>query len=195
MSKKIVFATHNEHKLKEVAALLSPTFEVLGLNDIGCTEEIEETESTLEGNAFLKANYVFDKYGHNCFSDDTGLEVSALGGAPGVYSARYAGKGRDSNDNMDKLLANLEDKADRSAQFRTVFTVIIGGEKHQFDGIVKGHIAKEKRGSAGFGYDPIFVPEGYDKAFAELGDDVKNQISHRARATRKLIEFLKSHEV
>lgn len=195
MSKKIVFATHNEHKLKEVAALLSPAFEVLGLNDIGCTEEIEETENTLEGNAFLKANYVFDKYGHNCFSDDTGLEVTALDGAPGVYSARYAGEGRDSNDNMDKLLADLQDKTDRSAQFRTVFTVIIGGERHQFDGIVKGHIAKEKRGSAGFGYDPIFVPEGYNKAFAELGDDVKNQISHRARATRKLIEFLKNHEV
>lgn len=195
MSKKIVFATHNEHKLEEVAAMLSPTFEVLGLNDIGCTEDIEETEDTLEGNAFLKAAYVFEKYSLNCFSDDTGLEVAALNGAPGVYSARYAGQGRDSNDNMDKLLTNLEDKSDRSAQFRTVIALIINGERYQFDGIVKGHIAKEKRGTNGFGYDPIFVPEGYDKAFAELGNEVKNQISHRARATQKLIDFLSTHEI
>ena len=195
MSKKIVFATHNEHKLEEVAALLSPTFQVVGLNDIGCTEEIDETEETLEGNAFLKASYVFKKYGMNCFSDDTGLEVTALDGAPGVYSARYAGEGRDSNDNMDKLLASLENKSDRTAQFRTVIALIINGERYQFDGVVKGHIAKVKRGTNGFGYDPIFVPEGYDKAFAELGNEVKNQISHRARAIQKLIEFLSSHEI
>lgn len=195
MSKKIVFATHNEHKLKEVAEMLSPAFDVLGLNDIGCTEDIEETEDTLEGNAFLKAAYVFEKYNLNCFSDDTGLEVTALDGAPGVYSARYAGQGRDSIDNMDKLLANLKVKSDRSAQFRTVIALIINGERYQFDGIVKGHIAKDKRGTNGFGYDPIFVPEGYDKAFAELGNEVKNQISHRARATQKLIDFLSTHEI
>ncbi len=195
MSKKIVFATHNEHKLKEVAEMLSPAFDVLGLNDIGCTEDIEETEDTLEGNAFLKAAYVFEKYNLNCFSDDTGLEVTALDGAPGVYSARYAGQGRDSNDNMDKLLANLKVKSDRSAQFRTVIALIINGERYQFDGIVKGHIAKDKRGTNGFGYDPIFVPEGNDKAFAELGNEVKNQISHRARATQKLIDFLSTHEI
>lgn len=195
MSKKIVFATHNEHKLKEVAEMLSPAFDVLGLNDIGCTEDIEETEDTLEGNAFLKAAYVFEKYNLNCFSDDTGLEVTALDGAPGVYSARYAGQGRDSNDNMDKLLANLKVKSDRSAQFRTVIALIINGERYQFDGIVKGHVAKDKRGTNGFGYDPIFVPEGYDKAFAELGNEVKNQISHRARATQKLIDFLSTHEI
>lgn len=195
MSKKIVFATHNEHKLKEVAEMLSPAFDVLGLNDIGCTEDIEETEDTLEGNAFLKAAYVFEKYNLNCFSDDTGLEVTALDGAPGVYSARYAGQGRDSIDNMDKLLANLKVKSDRSAQFRTVIALIINGERYQFDGIVKGHVAKDKRGTNGFGYDPIFVPEGYDKAFAELGNEVKNQISHRARATQKLIDFLSTHEI
>lgn len=195
MSKKIVFATHNEYKLKEVAEMLSPAFDVLGLNDIGCTEDIEETEDTLEGNAFLKAAYVFEKYNLNCFSDDTGLEVTALDGAPGVYSARYAGQGRDSIDNMDKLLANLKVKSDRSAQFRTVIALIINGERYQFDGIVKGHIAKDKRGTNGFGYDPIFVPEGNDKAFAELGNEVKNQISHRARATQKLIDFLSTHEI
>lgn len=195
MSKKIVFATHNEHKLKEVAEMLSPAFDVLGLNDIGCTEDIEETEDTLEGNAFLKAAYVFEKYNLNCFSDDTGLEVTALDGAPGVYSARYAGQGRDSIDNMDKLLANLKVKSDRSAQFRTVIALIINGERYQFDGIVKGHVAKDKRGTNGFGYDPIFVPEGNDKAFAELGNEVKNQISHRARATQKLIDFLSTHEI
>ncbi len=138
---------------------------------------------------------MFEKYNLNCFSDDTGLEVTALDGAPGVYSARYAGQGRDSNDNMDKLLANLKVKSDRSAQFRTVIALIINGERYQFDGIVKGHVAKDKRGTNGFGYDPIFVPEGNDKAFAELGNEVKNQISHRARATQKLIDFLSTHEI
>lgn len=195
MDKKIVFATHNKHKLEEVAALLSPTFQVVGLTDIGCNEDIAETESTLEGNAFLKANYVFENYKLNCFSDDTGLEVKALNGDPGVYSARYAGEGRDSNDNMDKLLSNLADKNDRSAQFRTVFVLLINGEKYQFDGIVEGSIGYEKHGSMGFGYDPIFIPKGYDKSFAELGIDVKNKISHRAIATQKLINFLNTHDV
>ena len=194
MSRKIVFATHNKHKLEEVAEMLSPAFQVVGLTDIGCDEEIAETEETLEGNAFLKADYVYQKYGLNCFSDDTGLEVTALNGEPGVYSARYAGEGRDSNDNMDKLLLNLSDKEDRSAQFRTVFVLLINGEEYQFDGTVIGRIGKEKRGTMGFGYDPIFIPEGHNQTFAELGNDVKNKISHRARATQKLIDFLNNHE-
>lgn len=195
MSKKIVFATHNKHKLEEVAEMLSPAFQVVGLTDIGCDEDIAETEETLEGNAFLKANYVYQNYGLNCFSDDTGLEVLALNGEPGVYSARYAGEGRDSNDNMDKLLSNLKSEDDRSAQFRTVFVLLINGEKYQFDGIVEGCIGHEKRGSKGFGYDPVFIPEGYNQTFAELGNDVKNKISHRARATQKLIDFLNNHDI
>lgn len=194
MKRKIVFATHNKNKLREVAALLSPVYDVVGLNDIGCTEDIPETAKTLEGNALLKSQYVFEHYGLDCFSDDTGLEVNALNGAPGVYSARYAGEGRNSEDNMTKLLAQLEDKEDRTAQFRTVVSLIVGGKEHHFDGIVKGCIVKERKGSKGFGYDPVFKPTGYDKTFGELGDEVKNKISHRAIAIRKLIHFLHAYE-
>ena len=194
MEHKIVFATHNENKLKEVAALLSPLYHVVGLNDIGCHEDIPETENTLEGNAYLKSKYVYDHYGLDCFSDDTGLEVTALHGEPGVFSARYAGEGRNSDDNMAKLLRELHDKTDRSAQFRTVISLILKGEEHHVEGSVRGNLIEEKRGRAGFGYDPIFQPIGYAETFAELGSDVKNEISHRAIAVKKLIRFLHDHK-
>lgn len=190
---KIVFATNNAHKLKEIREILGSTFQVVSLTDIGCHEDIAETGKTLEENSRIKAGYVANNYHCNCFADDTGLEVEALDGAPGVYSARYAGgEGHDSEANMQKLLANLEGKENRNARFRTVITLILNGEEHQFEGIVKGRIAQEKSGVGGFGYDPVFVPEGYDRSFAELGEEVKNQISHRARAVQKLADFLKA---
>ena len=188
---KIVVATNNAHKLKEIAAILGQEIELLSLKDIQCFADIPETADTLEGNARQKAMYIYENYGMDCFADDTGLEVEALGGAPGVYSARYAGDGHDSEANMQKLLKELAGKENRKAQFRTVICLIRNGKEHLFEGIVKGEIIQEKRGGAGFGYDPIFVPEGYDLTFAELGDDVKNTISHRARAVEKLCQFLK----
>ena len=187
---KIVFATNNQHKLSEVRQILGDRVEVLSLSDIGCHEDIPETGQTLEENALIKAQYVYDHYHEDCFADDTGLEVDALGGAPGVYSARYAGEGHDSEANMTKLLHELRDNDQRNARFRTVIALIQQGIIHEFEGIVKGKIIRERRGGEGFGYDPIFQPEGYDQTFAEMGNEEKNQISHRARATAKLCEYL-----
>ncbi len=194
---KIVFATNNTHKLSEIKDILGEGFEVLSLSDIGCHDDIPETADTLEGNALLKAQYIHDHYHINCFADDTGLEVEALNGAPGVFSARYAGgEGHDSEANMSKLLSELKEKSNRKARFRTVIALIEceeGTTKPKttcFEGIVEGHITKERHGSEGFGYDPIFMPDGYDKTFAELGMEIKNHISHRARAVEKLAQFL-----
>ena len=202
--KRIVFATNNQHKLDEIRAILGSGFEIVSLADIGCHEDIPETGQTLEENALMKAQYVYDHYHVSCFADDTGLEVEALGGEPGVYSARYAGgEGHDSEANMQKLLLKLGNNNNRKARFRTVIALIEKRdvcpcgctsikEIHRFEGIVNGEIIREKRGGEGFGYDPVFQPEGYDQTFAELGTDVKNQISHRARATRQLAAYLKS---
>lgn len=188
---KLVFATNNAHKLGEIRAILGNKIEILSLNDIDCHDEIPETADTLEGNALQKAMYIKEHYGYDCFADDTGLEVSALGGAPGVHTARYAeNTDHDSEANMNKLLKELEGKNDRSAQFRTVIALLLNGEQHLFEGIVKGDILTEKRGSEGFGYDPVFSPEQYSESFAELGAEVKNKISHRARAVAKLVEYL-----
>ena len=207
---KIVFATNNEHKLSEIRAILGSQFEIVSLADIGCHEEIPETGTTLEENALMKAEYIYNKYHLSCFADDTGLEVEALNGAPGVYSARYASMdsntsdtSHDSEANMARLLRELANNNNRKARFRTVIALI---EKkdicpcgctsikqiHRFEGIVDGEITREKSGVEGFGYDPIFRPDGYDQTFAELGTDIKNQISHRARATQKLAEYLKT---
>ena len=191
MKKKLVVATNNAHKLEEISAILGNEMELLSLKDIHCNADIPETADTLEGNAIQKANYIYKNYDMDCFADDTGLEVEALNGAPGVFSARYAGDGHDSEANMQKLLKELEGKENRKAQFRTAICLIMEGKEYLFEGIVKGSIIEEKRGGAGFGYDPIFVPEGYDQTFAELGNDVKNTISHRARAVEKLCAFLK----
>ena len=198
---KIVFATNNKNKLSEIREILGSGFEVMSLAEIGCHEDIPETGDTLLDNAVQKARYVFEKYGYDCFADDTGLEVDALDGEPGVHSARYAeGTDHDSNANMDKLLRKLGDETRRTARFRTVIALLQkqqsgesageGSVLHIFEGKVEGCIIKEKRGAEGFGYDPIFMPEGYDKTFAELGLDVKNQISHRARAVKKLADYL-----
>ena len=193
MKRKLVFATNNAHKLEEVAAILEDQVELLSLNDIGCQTDIPETAETLEGNALLKSSYIYKNYHLDCFADDTGLEVEALNGAPGVYSARYAGgEGHDAQANMLKLLHELDGKENRKAQFRTAISLILDGKEYLFEGVIKGEIIKEKRGDSGFGYDPVFMPEGYDRTFAELGNDIKNQISHRALAIQKLCEFLQS---
>ena len=190
---KIVFATNNQNKLIEVRKILGNQFKVLSLEDIGCHDDIPEKGQTLEDNALIKAQYVYNKYHVDCFADDTGLEVDALGGAPGVYSARYAGgAGHDSQANMTKLLHELENNNNRRARFRTVIALIINGKTKTFEGIVNGEIITQRRGGEGFGYDPIFQPEGYNKTFAELGTDIKNQISHRARAVQKLADHLKT---
>lgn len=190
MKRKLVFATNNLHKLNEVSAILGNKIELLSLNDINCHTDIPETSDTLEGNALLKAQYIYSNYKLNCFADDTGLEVEALNGEPGVYSARYASDNHNSEANMLKLLHNMEGKENRQAQFRTVISLILDETEYQFEGIVKGKIITEKRGSSGFGYDPVFIPEGYNKTFAELGDEIKNRISHRAQAVNKLCKFL-----
>lgn len=191
--KRLVFATNNAHKLEEVSAILGDKIELLSLKDIGCHTDIPETADTLEGNALLKSFYIFDNYHLNCFADDTGLEVEALDGAPGVYSARYAGgEGHDAQANMLKLLREMEGKENRKAQFRTAISLILDGKQYLFEGVIKGEIIKEKRGDSGFGYDPIFVPEGYSQTFAELGNDIKNKISHRALAVNKLCDFLRT---
>lgn len=191
MIKKLVFATNNAHKLDEIRAILGDKIEVLSLKDINCDADIPETADTLEGNAALKAEYIYKNYGLDCFADDTGLEVEALGGAPGVYSARYAGgDGHDSEANMRKLLQELDGEQNRKAQFRTAICLIEQGEEHLFEGIVKGSIIEQKRGASGFGYDPVFMPEGYEETFAEMGNAEKNKISHRARAVEKLCEYL-----
>lgn len=188
---KLVFATHNKNKLHEVQALLPDTIALLSLDDIGCDEDIPETSDTIEGNAVQKADYVKEKYGYDCFADDTGLEVDALNGAPGVYSARYAGEAKNADDNMGKLLRELRGKDNRAARFKTVIALILNGEKTCFSGIVKGNITEEKSGDGGFGYDPLFLPEGYENTFAELPLEIKNQIGHRGRAVKQLIAYLK----
>ncbi|KAA6315794.1 Nucleoside triphosphate pyrophosphohydrolase [termite gut metagenome] len=193
MQKKLIFATNNPHKLEEVSLILGSKIKLLNLNDINCDVDIPETADTLEGNALLKARYVYENYHLNCFADDTGLEIEALNNEPGVYSARYAGEGKNSQANMMKVQQKLEREENRKARFRTVIALILNGKECLFEGIVRGEIIKEKRGSSGFGYDPIFMPEGYDKTFAELGNDVKNTISHRAAAVNKLCKFLNSN--
>ena len=190
LSDNLVFATNNAHKLDEVRSILGSRFTVKSLKEIGCEADIPETADTLEGNALMKARFLYERYGVDCFADDTGLEVTALGGAPGVHTARYAGN-HDSEANMKKLLNELEKKSDRSAQFRTVIALIIEGKEFLFEGIVKGTIAKEKAGDGGFGYDPLFIPDGYDCTFAEMSGEEKNAISHRGRAVAELVKLLK----
>ena len=197
---RIVFATNNAHKLSEIRQILGNDIEILSLADIGCHEDIPETADTLEGNALQKAQYVYDHYHLSCFADDTGLEVDALGGEPGIYSARYAGDDHDSEANMQKLLQKLGENNNRKARFRTVIALIEKEEDEKvtepaektsfFEGIVEGQIIREKRGQEGFGYDPIFQPDGYDETFAQLGLEIKNRISHRARAVEKLAKYL-----
>lgn len=192
MKHKFVFATNNAHKLEEVTAILGKRVELLSLKEIDCHKDIPETADTLEGNALLKAQYIHENYQMDCFADDTGLEVEALNGEPGVYSARYAGDGHDAEANMLKLLRAMEGVENRKARFRTVFALIIDGKEHLFEGVIKGEIIKTRRGNSGFGYDPVFVPEGYSQTFAEMGNELKNKISHRAIATNKLCKFLNS---
>ena len=188
----LVFATNNEHKLQEIRSILGDSINLLNLKDIDCHEDIPETGSTLEANASQKARYIFEKYKINCFADDTGLEIPALNGEPGVYSARYAGDEKSSGKNMLKVLNNLTGITDRSARFRTVISLIIDGEERLFEGIITGKIIESPKGNQGFGYDPIFVPDNYDMTFAELGNNVKNKISHRAKAVKKLADHLKT---
>jgi len=187
---KLVFATNNPYKIKEITSIIGKQFSILSLKDINCQEEIPETKETLKENAFEKAEYIYFKYGYNCFADDTGLEILSLNNRPGVYSARYAGENKNFEDNMNKVLNEMILIDKRDACFKTAIALIIKGEKIFFEGEVKGKILKEKRGSNGFGYDPIFMPNGYNKSFAELEPEEKNLISHRAIATKKLIEFL-----
>lgn len=187
---QLVFATNNLNKLKEVQALMPQHIKLLSLADIGCYEEVPETQTTIEGNAIQKANYIRDRYGCDCFADDTGLEVDALNGAPGVYSARYAGEQRIANDNIDKLLDELKNKTNRTAQFKTVIALQLNGKLHTFTGICKGEIITTKKGDKGFGYDPIFQPKGFDKTFAEMELELKNDIGHRGKAIKQLISFL-----
>lgn len=189
---KLVFATNNKHKLEEMRAIFGGKVELLSLADIGCNDDIPETAETLEGNALIKARHIYEKYSLSCFADDTGLEVDALDGAPGVYSARYAGENNDSQANMQKLLQNLTGKSDRRAQFRTVIALIIDGEEKLFDGVVRGEISTERKGEAGFGYDPLFIPEGYDVSFAQMPSEQKNAISHRSRAASALNDYLQT---
>ncbi|NDV93926.1 non-canonical purine NTP diphosphatase [Dysgonomonas sp. 521] len=193
MKRKLVFATNNAHKLEEVREVVGDSFDILSLKDIGCHEDIEEPGETLQENALIKARYVKEKYGYDCFGDDTGLEVDALNGAPGIYSARYAGGDHDAKANMRKLLKELDGMANRKARFRTVIALILDGEEYLFEGKIEGIIITEEKGSAGFGYDPVFLPDGYAQTFAELGTEVKNEISHRALATKALCEFLKKN--
>lgn len=193
MKRKLVFATNNAHKLEEISSILGEKVELLSLKDINCHVDIPETADTLEGNAMLKAEYIYENYGLDCFADDTGLEVEALDGAPGVYSARYAGgEGHNAEANMQMLLQNMQGVQNRKAQFRTVICLILDGKRHLFEGVVRGEIIKEKRGGSGFGYDPIFMPEGHVKTFAEMGNETKNKISHRALAVEKLCKYLKA---
>ena len=189
---KIVFASNNKNKILEIQSMLPESIQILSLESIGCLEEIPETSETIEGNAILKANYVTQKYGFDCFADDTGLEVEALNGEPGVYSARYAGEQKNANDNMNKLLDELADKTNRNAQFKTVIALNLKGKQYLFEGIASGEIIKEKIGTGGFGYDPIFKPTNYDETFAQLSLDIKNEISHRGKATKALLEFLQN---
>ena len=187
---ELVFATNNKHKIKEINDLLDDNFTILGLSDTGITEDIPEEAETLEENALFKARYVHEKTGLNVFADDTGLEVPSLGGAPGVHSARYAGESKSFDDNIEKLLREMKDMTERSARFRTVIALILDGSEYLFEGMVEGEIIMERRGSGGFGYDPVFLASGYDLTFAEIPLSEKNRVSHRAKAMRKLIGFL-----
>ena len=191
---QLVFASNNKNKILELQSMLPDTISILSLESIGCFEDIPETADTIEGNAILKANYVTEKYGYECFADDTGLEIDALNGAPGVYSARYAGEQRNADDNMNKVLENLADINNRKAQFKTVIALNIKGKQHLFTGIALGEITLEKTGNLGFGYDPIFRPLQYEETFAQLSLDIKNKISHRGKATQQLINFLKLNQ-
>ena len=188
---QLVFASNNKNKILEIQSMLPESIKILSLEDIGCIEDIPETADTIEGNAILKANYVTQKYGFDCFADDTGLEVDSLDGEPGVFSARYAGEQRNADDNMNKLLDALSNKTNRKAQFKTVIALNLNGEQELFTGIVKGEITLEKTGNQGFGYDPIFQPEGFSETFAQLPLEMKNKIGHRGKATQLLIAFLK----
>jgi XTP/dITP diphosphohydrolase len=188
----LVFATNNLHKLEEIQRILPGEIRIRSLSDIACREDIPETASTLEGNALIKARFIHERYGCNCFADDTGLEVEALNNAPGVYSARYAGEGHNFQANVDKLLREMNGKVNRKARFRTVIALILEGKEYLFEGIIQGSITAEERGSAGFGYDPVFVPGGYAQTFAEMGNELKNSISHRALAGQRLAAFLSS---
>lgn len=189
---QLVFASNNKNKIREVQSMLPETIKILSLEDIGCFEEIPETADTIEGNAILKADYVTKNYGHDCFADDTGLEVNSLDGAPGVFSARYAGLQCNPDDNMNKLLQALSHKNDRTARFKTVVALNLGGKQKLFTGIADGEITLEKTGTGGFGYDPIFKPAGYNETFAEISAEIKNEISHRGKATHELIKFLQA---
>ena len=188
---QLVFASNNKNKIQEIQQLLPSSIEILSLEDIGCLEDIPETSNTIEGNAILKANYVTKKYGYNCFADDTGLEVDSLEGKPGVYSARFAGEPSNSEKNIQKILSELENKTNRKAQFRTVICLNIDENQYLFEGTCKGEILTRKQGGKGFGYDPIFKPEGYSTSFAEMSSEEKNKISHRGIAIQKLVQFLK----
>jgi len=190
--RKLVFATNNDHKLKELRQIVPSEFELVSLIDIGCTDEIPETGTTLEVNASQKSFYIWDKYSINCFADDTGLEVEALGNEPGVYSARYAGEDKSSEANVSKILEKMVSITNRKARFRCVISLVIDGEEKQFEGIVEGKILIAKKGEAGFGYDPIFMPDGYNQSFAEMSAGDKNLISHRGRAVNKLVDYLKT---
>ena len=190
---QLVFASNNKNKIKEIQALIPNTIKIISLEDIGCIEDIPETAETIEGNAIMKANYVTSNYGYDCFADDTGLEVEVLNGAPGVYSARYAGEQKDANDNMDKLLSELKGKTNRNANFKTVICLNLNVTQQLFTGIINGKIIDEKIGTNGFGYDPIFIAEGHDKTFAELTLEEKAHISHRGIAVAQLIAFLSKH--
>ncbi len=186
----LVFATNNKHKLEEITHIIGDQYHIISLHEIGCFDEIPETEETLEGNALLKARYVHSRFHCHCFADDTGLEIEALNGEPGVYSARYAGEQCSFEDNIVRVLQKMEGKTNRKALFRTVIALIINDKEYLFEGAIKGTIIEDKKGISGFGYDPIFIPEGYSETFAEMGNDLKNQISHRALATQKLTQFL-----
>lgn len=190
MTHELIFATNNIHKLTEIQSLIGDNFILKSLKQIGCTEDIPETAPTLEGNALLKAQYIFNRYGKNCFADDTGLEIEALDGRPGVFSARYATDGHDFEANIDKVLEELADAENRKARFRTVIALILDGSVHYFEGIVEGEIIAVRKGIKGFGYDPVFLPYGYNLTFAEMTLEEKNKISHRARAVNKLVDFL-----
>ena len=187
---RIVFATNNQHKLDEIKKISTGQLEILSLSDINCHEEIPETGDTLKENALIKAHFVKKKFDMDCFADDTGLEVEALENAPGIHSSRYAGPDCDPEDNMQKLLQELQNKTNRKAQFRTVIALLLKGEVHYFEGIIRGEIIHQKKGTNGFGYDPIFKPKGYDRTFGELSEDIKNSLSHRSIATKKLVAFL-----
>ncbi len=189
---KIIFATNNKHKLSEIRQSVGERHEILSLADLNFAEEIPETQSTIEGNASQKSNFIHERFGVNCFSDDTGLEIEALNGEPGVYSARYAGENADFEANMNKVLENMTGKTNRNAKFRTIISLIINGKEYQFEGICEGEILTKKQGEQGFGYDPIFKPKGYEQTFAEMSAELKNKISHRGLAVQKLVEFLKN---